>query len=110
MTTMKTLPLSGRALELAKELAKHFEDQGKQLQALEAQMHEIRKTAHQQMGKVIESIKVELGLPKEAHLHVDATYLAEHGVAFGQLYEEPPENDNPFAEFLKEVTSPPTIQ
>ncbi|HEV8493862.1 MAG TPA: hypothetical protein VGR76_16410 [Candidatus Angelobacter sp.] len=109
-TTMKTIPLSGVALEKAKELAKLYDETGKTLMGMDRQVMELRKLAHQQMLLTIQAIKEAMGLPPEAHLHVDATYLNEHGIAFGQLFEHPPEDDeNPFAEFLKSSSAPPTV-
>lgn len=107
--TMKTIPLTGKALELAKELATQYDNTVKRMHELDKQAMEERALAHKQMSMTVEAVKAELGLPADAHLHVDATYLKEHGVAYAQLHEAAHEEDgNPFQEFMS--SSPPTLQ
>lgn len=90
--TMRTLPLTGRALALAKDLAKYYEEQTNRFMVMMKEQDELRQQVHQQMSSITEAVKREMGLPKEAHVHIDATYLKEHDVAFAQVHDTPSVN------------------
>ncbi len=90
MNKMKTMPLNSEALQIAKDLTKLFLKQREELNKLDQQIGEIKKLAYEQMSKGMDAIKKAMNLPPETHMHIDSTYLEEHGIVFAQIFTEPP--------------------
>lgn len=80
----KTLKLTGRALELARDIDRLGEDTRRQIGELKDQADAISRAADAQAERLHSKIKAELELAEDACCHLDMTYLQEHGVAFAR--------------------------
>lgn len=78
----RTIKLEGHQLEAAlaiKEAADHI---NRGSEALSRQLQDFQNAGHRRINRMVEDLKLELGLAPEAHSHIDLDYLQEHGLVF----------------------------
>lgn len=78
----KTLKLEGAALEVAKRMDKVATESANQLKALNDQAVVIQTNTREALHEMDGELKKALGVGPDDIVDVDATYIADHGLAF----------------------------
>lgn len=84
---MKTLLLTGAALELAKAFGQRCKENMERKQVLDKQVEEIQNAARKDMLDTADFIKKELGFGDKDGITVDATHLEDHEHVYATIYE-----------------------
>lgn len=85
---MKTVRLEGAALDMAKELSFLLNEGEKRVNQMRSDIDVVEATIQKEAGAKLKEILELVGIDsKKFQGSVDATYLADHGLAFVQ-YEE----------------------
>lgn len=110
---MKTLLLTGAALELAKAFGQRCKENMERKQVLDKQVEEIRNATDKDMLDTSEAIKKELGFGDKDGIRIDASYLDEFGhvyaFVFENIKEEMPNGIIRFGEDDDEIPTPETM-
>lgn len=87
---MKTIKLTGLALERAKEHDKLLDETNAMLNSLDKQKEAVIEAANKKLEGIWASIKEAAGIDKESPCQMDSTYLKHHGDAYVRI--QPPQN------------------
>lgn len=79
---MKTIKLTGEALELARQLSWMVKEGGKRVEQLQADIDAVQATLNKEYAAKMKEILAAAGVEDDAQGSVDATYLDAHGDAY----------------------------